>query len=343
MRLTRNWMWIIVSALWAAACIPSTALAETIELKMHHYLVESRPEAKSTQEFADRVYEKSGGRLKINVYYGGSLGLKDVDMLRILQAGTVDLAFIYNEYLTRDDPALGLLYVSGVIKEREDHLNALPALANILEDAYSKWDIRLVGGGVTPVYDVGIHCEEPINSLEGLQGKKVRVWSAHQVETFSRLGVAAQVIPQNDMYMALQTGVVDCAIYLSTIAPTVSLQEVTKYEAYLHPLGVTPQMFAISDNAWNNLTPELQQIVMEAGDYIWNKTKAEAIDPEREAAARKQREELGIDILEPFSEEDRTAFREMSRQVWKEMVEKLEDETASENHQRLLEAIDGAS
>jgi proline racemase len=37
--------------------------------------------------------------------------------------------------------------------------------------------------------------------------------------------VAAQIIPQNDQYMALQTGVVDCAYYASGYAKTASLRE----------------------------------------------------------------------------------------------------------------------
>jgi len=339
MRIMRSLIGAASAAMFTT-CVGAAGAADMIELKMHQYLVETRPEAKATQEFADRVFEKSEGRLKINVFYGGSLGLKEVDMLRILQAGAVDLAFIYNEYFSRDDAALGVMYVSGVIEDPADHLAVLPILEDILGAAYTKWNIRLVGGVVTPVYDVGLHCKEPINSLETLKGKKVRVWSAHQVETFSRLDVAAQVIPQNDMYMALQTGVVDCAIYLSTIAPTVSLQEVTKYEAYLHPLGSTPQMFAISDRAWQSLSPELQEIVLEAGQYVWNKTKESAVDEAREAKAREERTALGITILEPFSEADRLTFRQTSREVWGEMVERTGDETAATNRARIIEAID---
>ena len=39
------------------------ASAQTIELKMHSQIVESRPEAKYLQEFADDVSARSNGRL----------------------------------------------------------------------------------------------------------------------------------------------------------------------------------------------------------------------------------------------------------------------------------------
>ncbi|HQW21404.1 MAG TPA: hypothetical protein PLI90_12130, partial [Rhodocyclaceae bacterium] len=95
------------------------ASAQTIELKMHSQIVESRPEAKYLQEFADDVSARSNGRLKINVFHAGSLGLKDPDLLRILQAGAVDMAMLYGEYFTRDAPELGVVYVQGAIRKPE--------------------------------------------------------------------------------------------------------------------------------------------------------------------------------------------------------------------------------
>ncbi|WP_425450368.1 TRAP transporter substrate-binding protein DctP [Virgifigura deserti] len=303
----------------AAATTPAWA-QDVIELKMHSQIVESRPEAEWLNAFADLVAEKSGGKLKINVYHAGSLGLKDADLLRILQSGAVDMAMMYGEYYTRDAPELAAVYVQGAIREPEEHLALLPTMRAIYEEAYAEWGIRTVGGVVSPVFDVGIHCKQPVNTLEQLQSKKLRVWAAHLVDTFNGLDVAAQVIPQNDMYLALQTGVVDCAYYLSTVAPTVSLQEVTKYESYLHPWAAVPWIFGISEQGWAKLTPELQAVLVEAGEEIWSKTREAAVDPEREAAARAEREKLGVTILEPFSEADVNMFMQAADEAWAAMA-----------------------
>lgn len=330
----------LTAALAVATFAGGAVHAEGKVLKMHQYLVQTRPEAIATQEFADRVYEKSGGELEIKVFYGGALGLKDVDMLRTMKAGLVDLAFLYNEYYSRDDPELAALYVSGAIREPEDHLKVLPTIRKLAKDAYAEWGIHIVGGVVTQTYDTGLHCKEPVQNLQDLSGKKVRVWSAHQVDTFRRLGVAAQVIPQNDMYVALQTGVVDCAVYLSAIAKTVSLQEVTEYESFIYPLGSTPQMFGVSDKAWNSLTPEQRDVLTEAGDYIWEKTKTVAVDREREAAAREERRKLGITVLDPFPKEDREKIVQASRDAWADIVNEIGSEEASQNREKIIELID---
>ncbi|MFN3880675.1 MAG: TRAP transporter substrate-binding protein [Nitrincola lacisaponensis] len=315
----KNKLFKIVSA----ACVLSfcgSAVAETT-LRFHSGLAQSRPEAAHIDEFARLVAEKSNGELKVEVFHGGGLGLREADILRTLQRGMVDMALMYGEYYTRDAPALSTVYAQGAITESEQHLEILPVITELYNEGYKKWGITTIGGVVAPVFDVGLHCKEPINSLDGLKGKKVRVWSRHLVDTFEELGIAAQVIPQNDMYMALQTGVVDCAYYLSTVAKTVSLQEVTRYEAYLHPWAASPWQFGISDRSLARLNDTQRAALESAAQEVWEITRDLAVDPEREQAARAERETLGITVLEPFSDEDVQTFVAAAWKVWQGMAE----------------------
>ena len=308
--------------------------AENISLKFHSGLSQSRPEAEQINRFARLVSEKSDGELDIEVYHAGALGLKEADMLRVLQQGMVDMALLYGEYYTRDAPALASVYAQGAITESSQHDEILDVIRELYEDGFSDWDIQIVGGVVAPIFDVGLHCKEPVNSLADLEDKKVRVWSRHLVDTFELLGISAQVIPQNDMYMALQTGVVDCAYYLSTVAPTVSLQEVTEYESYLHPWAASPWLFGISERALSRLNDNQLQALEEAGEEIWNETRATAIDPEREAQARQEREELGITMLPDFSDDDVETFVDAAWQAWQAMAE-----NAGEDGTRYYETV----
>ncbi|MEL7612796.1 TRAP transporter substrate-binding protein DctP [Vreelandella titanicae] len=308
--------------------------AENISLKFHSGLSQSRPEAEQINRFASLVSEKSDGELDIEVYHAGALGLKEADMLRVLQQGMVDMALLYGEYYTRDAPALASVYAQGAITESSQHDEILDVIRELYEDGFSDWDIQIVGGVVAPIFDVGLHCKEPVHSLADLEDKKVRVWSRHLVDTFELLGISAQVIPQNDMYMALQTGVVDCAYYLSTVAPTVSLQEVTEYESYLHPWAASPWLFGISEQALSRLNDNQRQALEEAGEEIWNETRATAVDPEREAQARQERKELGITMLPDFSDDDVETFVDAAWQAWQAMAE-----NAGEDGTRYYETV----
>ncbi|MBB3139224.1 TRAP transporter substrate-binding protein [Halomonas organivorans] len=302
------------------------AWSDVRTLKFHSGLAESRPEAAYLERFSELVDEYSDGQLQVDVYHAGSLGLKEVDMLRIMQRGMVDMALMYGEYYNRDAPEMASIYAQGAITEAEQHLDILPTLRKLYREGYADWGVHTVGGVVAPVFDVGLHCKEPVNTLEGLRDKKVRVWSGHLVDTFDRLGISAQVIPQNDMYLALQTGVVDCAYYLSTVAKTVSLQEVTDYEAYLHPWAASPWMFGVSDRTWNSLDEQQQEILTRAGEQIWQETRDKAVDPEREAEAREEREAMGITVLPAFSDEDVQTFVDAAWEAWHEMASEAGDE-----------------
>ncbi|UYG07061.1 TRAP transporter substrate-binding protein [Halomonas sp. M4R1S46] len=304
----------------------SQAWSDVRTLKFHSGLAESRPEAAYLERFSGLVEEYSDGQLQVDVYHAGSLGLKEADMLRIMQRGMVDMALMYGEYYNRDAPAMASVYAQGAITEAEQHLDILPTLRELYREGYADWGVHTVGGVVAPVFDVGLHCKEPVNTLEDLSDKKVRVWSGHLVETFDRLGISAQVIPQNDMYLALQTGVVDCAYYLSTVAKTVSLQEVTDYEAYLHPWAASPWMFGVSDRTWNSLDEQQQQILTRAGEEIWQETRDKAVDPEREAEAREEREAMGITVLSAFSDEDVQTFVDAAWEAWHEMASEAGDD-----------------
>jgi TRAP-type transport system periplasmic protein len=306
----------------ALLLVSPVTMAATKTLKFHSGYAESRPEAAYLNEFAKEVEQLSNGDLKVDVFHAASLGLHEPDLLRILQRGSVDMALLYGEYYTRDAPELAAVYAQGAITKPEQHLEVLSTIRDIYEQGYAKWHIKTIGGIVSPVFSVGLHCKEPINSLEQLKKKKVRVWSAQLVDAFGKLDISAQVIPQNDMYMALQTGVVDCAYYLSTVAETVSLHEVTKYEAYLHPWAAVPALFGISDRSWKSLSAEHQQVLQQAGEHLWQKTRDAAVDPERESDARAKRQALGVTMLEDFSPQDVVQFQQAALSSWQAIAER---------------------
>ncbi|WP_232818207.1 TRAP transporter substrate-binding protein DctP [Zobellella maritima] len=314
---------IAVTASMAALLFVSPmTMAATKVLKFHSGYAESRPEAGYLNEFAKEVEQLSNGDLKVDVFHAASLGLNEPDLLRILQRGSVDMALLYGEYYTRDAPELAAVYAQGAITQPKQHLEILPTIRDIYEKGYAKWNIKTIGGIVSPVFSVGLHCKEPLNSLEQLKKKKVRVWSAQLVDAFGKLDISAQVIPQNDMYMALQTGVVDCAYYLSTVAETVSLHEVTKYEAYLHPWAAVPALFGISERSWKSLSAEHQQVLQQAGEHLWQRTRDAAVDPQREADARANRQALGVTMLDDFSQLDVEQFQQAAFEAWKAIAER---------------------
>lgn len=325
----------------AASAFAWAASAQTAQWKMHIVWVPSRPEAVSMKEFADKANELSEGTLKITVYDSGSLGLKDPDMLRILPEGNaVQVVGLSPAYLARDVPELPYTLPVGVLPTPEDVLKVQPALERIYREIYDRHGIRLAGLVTSPVRTTHVWCREPINSLAALRGKKLRVWGKFQVDAFAKLGVPAQIIPQNDLYLAMQTGVVDCAIYPLVFARTISLQEVVKNVAYLHPYADPPLGVVVSEKAFKALPAKAQQAVVEAGKWITKRTAdqlATGVELDKQAAehARSQ----GVNLLPEFPKADQDQYVKTSREVWTALA-KATGAKAVANHDAVLAELE---
>ncbi|MGE0716691.1 MAG: TRAP transporter substrate-binding protein DctP [Alphaproteobacteria bacterium] len=333
-----------LAALAAAAVatfVAAAAAAQTVQWKMHIVWVPTRPEAVSMKEFADKATELSDGTLKITVYDSGSLGVKDPDMLRILpDGGVVQVVGLSPAYLSRDVPELPYALPVGVLPTPEDVLKVQPALDRIYREIYDRHGIKLVGLVTSPVRTTHVWCREPINTLAALKGKKLRVWGKFQVDTFAKLGVPAQIIPQNDLYLAMQTGVVDCAIYPLVFARTVSLQEVVKNVAYLHPYADPPLGVVVSEKAFKALPAKAQQAVVEAGKWITQRTSEQlstGVELDQKAAefARSQ----GVNLMAEFSKADQEAYLKASREIWLTLA-KATGAKAVANHDAVLAELE---
>ena len=327
-------------SLFAALCAGVAALsAHAAEWKFNNGLPEGRGESKQLETFAAEVAELTDGSLSIDVFHGGSLNLKDNDIARWLPRGAVEMGLVWANYLGRDVPALNAVMIQGSVGSPQELITALPEIQKIYTEVLSEMDIVPTGFMALPLLKASIFCrEQPVRTLADLRTRKLRVWSNDQVETFSKLGVSAQIIGQNDLYVALQTGVVDCTVYPALFAHTISLQEVTKFASYLYPVAGVPYVLGASKGAWDDLTDAERDSVRTAAGRVWERTNDYSKAEENEQAARSRLTEQGIEFLEPFSDEDRAAFLGAASETWREMAEDAGGK-APEYRQRILDVL----
>lgn len=317
----------------------ASGAANAGEWKFNNGLPEGRGESAQLETFAADVAELSGGSLTIDVFHGGSLNLKDNDVARWLPRGAVEMGLVWANYLGRDVPALNAVMIQGSVGSPEELIAALPEVQEIYTEVLAELDIVPTGFMALPLLKASIFCrEDPVRTLEDLKTKKLRVWSNDQVETFTKLGVAAQIVGQNDLYVALQTGVVDCAVYPALFAHTISLQEVTKYASYLYPVAGVPYVLGASKGAWDGLSDSEREAVSTAAARVWERTNEYSKAEENEQAARDKLAEQGIEFLEPFSDEDRAKFLDAASQTWLAMAEEAGGK-APEYRQRILDVL----
>jgi len=298
----------------------STAAAE--EWRFNNFLPETRPETAQLEQFVTEVNEALAGKDELKLYSGGSLGLPNTDTLRFLPKGAVEMSLMWANYLGRDAPALSSVVVQGTIGSIDEFEKAIPTVREIYEEEFAEWDVASVGYVAIPMLSVSVFCrEDPVRTIEDLKSKKLRVWARDQVEAFTRLGVAAQIIPQEEMYVAMKTGVVDCALYPALYAHTVSLQEVSKYASFLYPMASGPYVIGVAQERWDATDETVKAAIKTAADALWTRTNQYEADFQRELDSRKKLAEQGIVWSDDFSDEDRSAFVGAVTEVWKELAE----------------------
>ncbi len=326
-------------ALGLAGAGLSLSAASAEEWRFNNFLPETRPETAQIEQFVQEVNTALGGETSLKLYSGGSLGLPNTDTLRFLPKGAVEMSLMWANYLGRDAPALSSVVVQGTIGSIEEFEQVIPVVREIYEEEFADWDVSSVGYVAIPMLSVSVFCrDEPLRTLEDLKSKKLRVWARDQVETFTRLGIAAQIIPQEEMYVAMKTGVVDCALYPALYAHTVSLQEVSKYASYLYPMASGPYVIGVATDRWEKTDEKVKSVITKAAEDLWVRTNQYDADVRREMEARDKLAEGGIVWGEEFSAEDRATVVASVTETWKMLAEEAGG-NAPAYRERVLKAL----
>jgi tripartite ATP-independent transporter DctP family solute receptor len=277
-------------------------------LKLAHVLDTTHPVHKGMVFMAEKVMEKSQGRMRVDIYPSGQLGAER-DLIELLQIGSLAMTKVSTAPLESFVPEMKIFGVPYVFRDDNHRWNVLNGeIGTRLLLAGEPYFLR----GMC-YYDAGSRSfytkDRPINSPADLEGIKVRVMkSITSVKMVQALGGSATPIPWGELYTSLQQGVVDGA---ENNPPSFYLSrhyEVCKYYS-LDEHTAVPDILLMSTVVWNALSEQEQTWVQEAVDEsveyqkrIWKEASDEAL---REVQAG------GVQVLYPDKTPFRAAVREM--------------------------------
>lgn len=237
---------------------------------MHHWRPATQMEIPYMQLACDEIYERSDGRLTIEIYPGFSLGYDKSTWLRDLKAGVIDITCIYNAFTAGEEASFTVLEMPQIWRSREQGLLAANAFFNFKKRVYKDvWGSEMLAqgtileGGRELVFTKG----RVIRSVDDLKGLKIRVPGGRYRELFTELGVAPQSLSLGDVYMSMKTGVIDGLRTGSGTVNQLKLYEVADQAVKLGSWGPLSQDVVVSSRAWGELSPDLQEIVRD----VWQK------------------------------------------------------------------------
>lgn len=248
---------ILASANSAHAQIRDQKFRFSIQNTMDH------PLGIGAQKFADLVDQKSGGKMKVTVYPGGSLG-GDVQTVSQLQGGTIDLMTITAGLLVGVSKPFGVYdfpYLFNDVKEADAIVDG--PIGQKLQAQLA--DKGLVGLGY---WDLGFrnvtNSRRPITKLEDMKGLKLRtLQSPIFIDMFNALGANAVPMAFTELYPALETRAVDGQENPVAVIAFAKFYEVQKYLSLTrHTYGA--QSFMISKKTWDRLSPDEHKVIASA-------------------------------------------------------------------------------
>ena len=274
-------------------------------------------------KFKEEVEKRSNGSIIIDLQPGGVLGDEAAVLDSMLGGGgTIDMsrisAFALTPYGGEKSMLLSLPYTFVNREHFWNFANSDLAQEFLLEPSEKGRGIRGLFYGEEGFRH--FFTREPITGIESFKGMKLRV-STDPVMTglVEGLGASATPIDFNELYQSLQTGVVDgaeqpIANYKSKAFPEVAPNMILDG----HTLGAI--QVVITDDAWNKLTPEQQEIITEAGKAASEYNRS--ISEEKEKEVLEQLKADGVNIVEV---EDITPWQEAVKPVIEENTKGQED------------------
>jgi len=308
----------IVILLWCSMCLALAISAgcekkeaeSEIVLKLGHGLDITHPVHKAMVYMAERVREKSSGRMKVEIFPNEQLG-NEKECIEALQLGYLAMTKTSTAPMEGFVPRMKIFGIPYLFRDAEHFWKVLkgPLGKELLIAGESK---RLRG---LCYYDAGarsFYAKKEIHSPADLKGMKVRVQnSIMSMKLVEAMGGSPTPIPWGELYTALDQGVVDAAENNPPSFRTSRHYEVCKYYI-LDEHTRLPDILIISTRVWDSLSPESQQILQEAVDESVEYQRK--IWAEAEEKDMKKVQDAAVKIIRP----DKQPFRASVKSVWDE-------------------------
>jgi tripartite ATP-independent transporter DctP family solute receptor len=283
-------------------------ISQTKYLKLAHGLDVAHSVHAGMVFMGERLAEKSGGKLQLEIYPSQQLGTER-QCLELLQIGSLAMTKVSAAVMENFSPNIKVLGLPYIFKSREHAYRVLDSKTgkDLLIQGEKYW-LRGLG-----YFDAGQRSfytkDRPVHTPEDLSGLKIRVMESPMAMNMVRtLGGSPTPISWGELYTALQQGVVDGA---ENNPPSFFLSrhyEICKYYS-LNEHTAVPDILVIGTVAWNRLSAQEQQWIQESADEaiayqrkLWIEAEQTALDAVEAA---------GVQIIKP----DKSSFSEKTKSL----------------------------
>jgi len=259
------------------------------KIKLGHALDTNHPVHEAMVFLANKVKEKSGGEMLIEIYPNQQLG-SERELMELLQIGSLGMTKVSTSIVESFAPKLQVLSLPYIFRNEVHQQNVLigPIGKSLLKEGEQFWFKGLC------FYDAGKRSfytkDKPIKQLSDLSGMKIRIaQSPTAVKMLESFGGTPTPVSWGELYTALQQGIVDGAENNSPSFVTSRHYDVCKYYSMTEHTSI-PDMVIVSTKLWARLSEQEKQWLQQAADEsavfeykIWAESVKESMRVLKEA------------------------------------------------------------
>jgi TRAP-type C4-dicarboxylate transport system substrate-binding protein len=219
---------------------------------------------KSYLDFAEKVKARTGGKLNIEVHYGGELGYKAADGLSVIEKRSVDAGEIIGPFEQSTHSEFGFFILPYFFGGFDDWAFFENLFRPTMDEVVASRNAKCLY-----TYSLTLQhyfSKKPFLTKDDLAGVKMRTYNKETTDMLTALGAAPLRVDFAELYTALQRGTVDGMV--TSASSTVDLRG---WEVLSHvnltsfaPGGLN--CFTVNQDAWDEIPAEWQVILLEEAE-----------------------------------------------------------------------------
>jgi len=304
-RLVHNLL-LAVIVLWTAP-----TLAQTLTLRAATETAKGEDTALMIEYFKESLERLSNGAVKVNDFYGGTLG-NQRQLQEQVQLGTLEVMATGSD-ITEINPKYGIFDLPFLFKDRAHAFRVLDGEVgkSLADSTLSTKGVHVLAYGELGFRQI-TNKVRPILSPKDLEGLKIRVPSNKvRLAAFKALGAAATPVPYKELYTSLQQGVVDGQENPLFSIAALSLWDVQKYVSLTN--HVFSPSYLLTNEKWlQGLSPANRDLILRAASEAQSKQRAALASGDAEIVAKLKQRGMQVDTPNP------EPFIKATESVWKE-------------------------
>jgi len=214
------------------------------------------------REMLQAMEDRANGRLKFEIFHMGQHPYQPFDSLEVVRDGMSDMFQTEGVDVTGVLPIMGAVELPFLMPDEETALrirdrHVSEIINPYLRENYNQFVVAgiLLGGG-------SVHANKELNSFDAVKGQKIRVFNKPSGQFVEIMGGVPTTVEFEEIYGALDKGVIDGAMTAIWAAYDFKWYEVVSYST-LWDYFYGTDFFVMNLDSFNELPEDLQDILMD--------------------------------------------------------------------------------